>query len=130
MKSRRQTNFLEVLGLLVAILACIAAYWAIIPDDRRWPFNSQETEGSQCPSTRDDIAALIGGESGYWTPPDWAEGAWVYRNKGEFISLRYPGIGRLDVWIDGSGTVGISKDNAYLLDRNQFDEASFHCFIN
>jgi hypothetical protein len=86
--------------------------------------NNQTTN---CPSTRSEAASLIGGEPQYWTAPDWSGGAWVYRNKGEFISLDYPGFGRLDVWING--VVEISSANADLLSRYQFDEASFHCSV-
>jgi hypothetical protein len=128
MENKTQSSSVAKWGLIVAIIACVAAWLALIPEEKRWPFSSEETSTPECPSTRDEIADLIGGEPEHWTPPDWTEGAWVYRNKGQFIPLHYPGIGRLDVWINR--TVEITKDNAYLLDRNQFDEASFHCFVD
>jgi len=84
-----------------------------------------DTQPNKCPSTREEIARLIGGEAQYWTPPTWSQGAWVYKKKAEYISLRYPGFGRLDVWIDG--VVEITSDNAFLLDEHFVDEASFHC---
>jgi len=34
---------LEIVGLFVAIFACIATYWGIIPEDRRWPFTTDDS---------------------------------------------------------------------------------------
>jgi len=34
---------LEIIGLVITFLACIAAYLALIPEGKRWPFQTQAT---------------------------------------------------------------------------------------
>lgn len=72
------------------------------------------------------LATNIGGNASNWTKPDWDGGAAVYKLKGTFVSLQYPGTGKLTVWI-GSGPVDIIATNAAQLNSKTFDEASFHC---
>jgi hypothetical protein len=80
-----------------------------------------------CPSqTVDWYANNIGGPVGKWTEPSWAEGAWVFKDKGHSVPLKYPGQGKLTVWI-GSGPVEVTSANASVLSGKTFDEVSFHC---
>jgi hypothetical protein len=41
MNGDRTKLILQVIGLVVAVLACIAAYLALIPEDKRWPFQAE-----------------------------------------------------------------------------------------
>lgn len=41
--SEQNKTVLEIVGLIIALFGCIAAYWAIIPEDRRWPFASNDS---------------------------------------------------------------------------------------
>jgi hypothetical protein len=80
---------------------------------------------TSCLKDATDAASKIGGDARYWTLPDWGGGAWVFKNKNTFYTLRYPGFGRLDVWIEGP--VSVTSANANVLEGKKFDEASFHC---
>lgn len=66
----------------------------------------------------------VGGREDKWTEPDWSGGAWVYKDKGTFVPMKYPGSGELTVWISG-GPVIITSANASRLNGQSFDEASF-----
>ncbi len=67
----------------------------------------------------------IGGSADKWIMPDWAGGAWRFVDKGNFVTLTYPGFGKMTVWINGP--VDVTADNASVLDGKTFDEASFAC---
>lgn len=69
----------------------------------------------------DWLVTNVGGSN--WTPPDWEGGAWTYR--GAEVPLKYPGKGKLDVWLNG-GPVSITSANAGELAGKTFDGASYH----
>jgi len=93
------------------------------------PMGATITSGDQfpgCPSqTTDWYASNIGGNVSKWSKPDWSGGAWVFKDKGNSIALKYPSTGKLTVWI--GGPVEITGANANLLVGKTFDEASFQC---
>lgn len=70
------------------------------------------------------LASNIGGNAEKWEPPTHAAGAWLFRDKGNPVSLKYPGKGKLDVWI--GGPISITATNADRLNGQTFDEASYH----
>jgi len=72
------------------------------------------------------LTSNIGGDQDHWAVPDWDGGAAVYKMKNTFIPLKYPGSGKLVVWM-GSGPVEITASNTAQLTGKRFDEASFHC---
>lgn len=69
------------------------------------------------------LAKNIGGKVEKWIVPTDKNGAWVYKDKENFVKLNYPGSGRLDVWIGKA--VSITLSNKALLSGLVFDEASY-----
>lgn len=87
-----------------------------------------------CPTTVEQVSALIGGTPSQWTAPDWEGGAWVFKaNPEEFVLLSIPAslnldgqVVKLDYWN------GQTNSAASLLPGNAgiaLNEASFHCHL-
>ncbi len=71
------------------------------------------------------LSQNIGGAADKWIEPTHAAGAWVFKDKGHEVPLKFPSRGgKLDVWI-GQGSVSITAANANLLAGKKFDEASY-----
>lgn len=83
--------------------------------------------GKVCPSSTEEVAALVGGSANMWTPPDWSGGAWVFRSGGEFINLTVPTIEGFNTWVDyWNGSKG-APDKLNPGQSLALNEASFHC---
>ncbi|MEM4736956.1 MAG: hypothetical protein QXD41_03720 [Nitrososphaeria archaeon] len=69
------------------------------------------------------LATNIGGDPKYWSIPTWDGGAAVYKNKNVWVTLRWPGFGRLDYWNgQKNGPDSLTSPGSVTV-----DEASFHC---
>ena len=95
----------------------------------------EEFDPEVCPTSQEEIAALIGGEPSMWTEPDWELGAWTFSSGDEenFILLQVPmslksaeEIVRIDYW--NAQSIPPGPDTLTADDRGiSLPEASFHC---
>lgn len=86
-----------------------------------------ETSSNPCSDIDAEwLSANIGGDSSNWAAPTDPDGAWAYKNKGVFITFKYPGTGYLDVWTKESGPTSVTSKNVEVLSES-FDEVSYHC---
>lgn len=63
------------------------------------PTPSKQVAG-QCPTTSVEAESLLGGSAQFWSRPDPVNfpNTWVYSNKGNSVSFRYPGFGMFDAF--------------------------------
>lgn len=92
-------------------------------------------DGSYCPQTSVQTAALVGGEMDYWSPPTWSGGAWPYAvprdTNGNPIAFHvltaaepWGTNARIDFWNGQTGKADVLDNWASL----PLADASYHCY--